>query len=509
MIYKYLGLLLFIFLVLSSVAQDSVVLNGYQRFYYPNGKISSEGPMRDGKPDRFWKTYSETGVIRSEGLRKHFELDSTWKFYNEKAQVNLIINYKSGKKSGLRYSYMVDKLVVDSFENDIKNHWSYIYFSKDTLQSKTFYKNGIEEGWSYQFSKEGRMVARTFYVNGFIRKRESFNSYDFQGRKEGEWKEFYENYNLKEVGYYRKGIRDGYFKYYDIDGNLAKIEKYRNGIIYDDAEEIAPYEIRIDYYEDGSIKVIGSYKDSLAEGIRREYSREGKLLDSYIMHKGVMVGHGIIDESGKKQGYWEFYYENGGLRGKGNYTNNVKNGEWVYFYQSGKMEQKGFYDQVGLINGEWIWFYENGATRIKEFYAEGEREGIFTEYTEDGILMAEGHYVKGSKEGDWIETVHGYIEQGSYLDNVPDGQWKYYYTTDTLYFEGLFIDGNADGFHIWYYRNGNPMVQGRYIMGLKEGDWKYYNESGDLSLRITFKDGIEVEYNAVKIEPELQISELE
>jgi antitoxin component YwqK of YwqJK toxin-antitoxin module len=53
------------------------------------------------------------------------------------------------------------------------------------------------------------------------------------------------------------------------------------------------------------------------------------------------------------------------------------------------------------------------------------------------------------------------------------------------------------------------MVQGRYIMGLKEGDWKYYNESGDLSLRITFKDGIEVEYNAVKIEPELKISELE
>jgi len=61
--------------------------NGYNKFYYPNGKLSSEGPMRDGKPDGYWKTYHTNGNIKSEGNRKDFQLDSTWKFYNDKGKL--------------------------------------------------------------------------------------------------------------------------------------------------------------------------------------------------------------------------------------------------------------------------------------------------------------------------------------------------------------------------------------------------------------------------------------
>jgi uncharacterized protein len=41
------------------------VVDGYQVFKYPNGTISSEGLMRDGKPDGFWKSYYVTGVKKS------------------------------------------------------------------------------------------------------------------------------------------------------------------------------------------------------------------------------------------------------------------------------------------------------------------------------------------------------------------------------------------------------------------------------------------------------------
>ena len=33
------------------------VKDGYTYFYYPNGQISSEGLLRDGKPDGYWKTF--------------------------------------------------------------------------------------------------------------------------------------------------------------------------------------------------------------------------------------------------------------------------------------------------------------------------------------------------------------------------------------------------------------------------------------------------------------------
>jgi hypothetical protein len=31
--------------------------NGYNKFYYDNGALSSEGTMKDGKPEGYWKNY--------------------------------------------------------------------------------------------------------------------------------------------------------------------------------------------------------------------------------------------------------------------------------------------------------------------------------------------------------------------------------------------------------------------------------------------------------------------
>jgi len=39
------------------LAQGEINPNGYNVFYYPNGNISSEGYLVDGKPDGYWKAY--------------------------------------------------------------------------------------------------------------------------------------------------------------------------------------------------------------------------------------------------------------------------------------------------------------------------------------------------------------------------------------------------------------------------------------------------------------------
>ncbi len=43
---KYLIIILFLFIYIGSSAQE-----GYQKYYYPNGKVSSEGTFINGKPD--------------------------------------------------------------------------------------------------------------------------------------------------------------------------------------------------------------------------------------------------------------------------------------------------------------------------------------------------------------------------------------------------------------------------------------------------------------------------
>src|SRR5689334_7889236 len=76
-------LLAYVF-VYDSYAQNEVRQNGHNVFYFPNGKISSEGEMKEGKPDGFWKSYYESGQLKSEGNRVNFKLDGIWKLYNEK-----------------------------------------------------------------------------------------------------------------------------------------------------------------------------------------------------------------------------------------------------------------------------------------------------------------------------------------------------------------------------------------------------------------------------------------
>ena len=63
----------FLILVMLSTlikAQTDKVEDGYTKFYYPNGQISSEGFMKEGKPDGYWITYYVSGVINQKVTEK-------------------------------------------------------------------------------------------------------------------------------------------------------------------------------------------------------------------------------------------------------------------------------------------------------------------------------------------------------------------------------------------------------------------------------------------------------
>lgn len=445
------GLLCFSFVVLL-YGQDTTYVPGIMKFYHINGKVSSEGPVRDDKPDGYWKTYDDSGRLKSEGNRVDFMLDGLWKFYNEDGKLVLQITYKNGKKNGIRRAVEEEFIVEENFKDDLKHGGSTFFYPDGKLHRTLEYQEGLEHGISKEYDKEGRLITLLEYKRGFIVNQEYFNRFDNLGRKTGLWKEFWDNDVVKNELTYRADLRNGYYKEYDREGKLLKVEKYINDELIRDASEVALYEIRYDYYPDGSVKVMGSYRDSIARGIRKEFNPDGSISKSYILFDGYVIGEGLLDAKNKRQGTWKEFYESGKLLAEGSYKDDVRIGEWKFYFPNGQLEQQGRFLVNGKADGTWNWYYSNGKLRREETFDQGIETGRMTEYDESGEVMLIGTYAHGLKEGLWKTKANEYNEEGEYVNDVKEGLWKSFFSNGIPYAEGNYVDGLADGIHKLYWK---------------------------------------------------------
>lgn len=490
--------------VFLTVAQETLNPDGYNVFYYPNGTISSEGTMRNGKPDGYWKTYHENGTLKSEGKRVNFELDSLWTFYNEAGDVILEVNYKQSRKDGIRKTYREDEIIVERFVNDQKEGLTEYFYTDGILMRIIPFENGLEQGNGFEYDKSGNIITLTQYRRGFIVNRESINRYDRNGFKQGRWKEFYDDGSLRIEGSFRNGKKEGFFKTYDRSGNLVELKKYVDDKEVIDAPEIATLQVVTEYFETGVVSRITTYRAGIAEGVSREYNSDGSIAQAIVYAGGNIMGKGIMDEEGRKVGKWEEYYANGRLRAKGNYSNDLKTREWLYYHENGQMEQKGEYNIEGKPVGKWIWYYENGNLWREEFFINGLRDGLVTEFDPSGNIISEGEYFEGLEEGKWMYNSDNHKIEGIYSLGQRNGLWKHYYPNGQLSFEGQFINDIPNGKHTYYWEDGKKKDEENYVMGRKEGDWIRYNEDGTPLLVITYSNNREVKYDGVRIRPEFE-----
>ena len=394
------------------ICQDNDIKDEFVQFFYPNDQVSSEGMMKNGKPEGFWRTYYVTGVVKSEGNRKNNLLDSIWVFYNNRGDTLQKISYMFGKKNGyyLEYGYDnintgIDSGIVKSKElyvNDKKGGISYYYYPDGRLKSDVSYVNGKMQGLSRQYDLEGMVITLIYYHNGYMTDKEEINTFNDEGQKNGVWKEFYPDGKVKKEEQYKDGILDGLYKEFNKKGNLILALKYNDGQLEIDSPG---EEIDIDYkniYDDQNGLVrSGAFRNNLPIGIHREYDYEGNVIASKIYNDlGKVVSEGIIDEGGNRQGPWKNYSETGKISAEGQYLNNYRSGDWKFYFANGRLEQKGKYSR-GRANGMWIWYYENGKILREEEFFNGRENGVIYEYSENGKLITEGYYVNGEQEGSW------------------------------------------------------------------------------------------------------------
>ena len=79
---------------------------------------------------------------------------------------------------------------------------------------------------------------------------------------------------------------------------------------------------------------------------------------------------------------------------------NEKNGYWEYFWDNGQVYFKGNWKK-GLMHGDWQSYYPTGRLLGAGCYKNGLRDGKFSSYHDNGNLECEGSFKDGKRIGSW------------------------------------------------------------------------------------------------------------
>lgn len=511
---KYIASLINIWILIFPVSSllyaQLEVQNGPVQIYYPNGQVSSEGFVKDGKPNGYWKTYYVTGIIKSEGKRTNFLLDSTWNFYNQSGELVEVINYQLGKRSGYTIKYSYDnpelpgqKTLIsrELYINDKREGYSYYYYTTGELKEEVSFSNGKREGYSKEFNKDSVIITLKQYNDNYLISRERINRTDSEGLKQGTFKSFFDDGTVKKEVNYLDDQLHGYFREYDEGGKLLQTFRYERGVVVEEIDEEAKeiIDFKRTFDDQGRMIFSGGYREGVPIGIHRFFDSTGTVINAYIYNEeGKKISEGIVDEQGNKKGSWTDFYVSGEVRAKGNYRNNRQNGDWVFYFKNGKTEQRGQFLN-GRFNGQWTWYYDSGELWRDESYFNGREDGYSTEYDKQGNVITEGNYINGEKDGKWVHIVGDHKEEGSYIIGLREGKWTYYYDSGQVQFEGNYLQGLPDGKQIYYYENGDIKEEQYYKSGLREKVWRKYDEEGNIELAIAYKNNDEIRINGIRV----------
>ena len=98
------------------------------------------------------------------------------------------------------------------------------------------------------------------------------------GKRDGPYKEWGWNGNLRIEGNYNKGSLQGYFRFWRENGNLSSEGNYHNGQRWDG--------IHRSWYENGQLSSKRHYKDGLVHGLTKGWDRDGNLWQEIYYIRG-------------------------------------------------------------------------------------------------------------------------------------------------------------------------------------------------------------------------------
>ena len=138
LIFVYAILISFVFLAFTS-SEDK----RYERTFYEDGTLASEGWMRFNVKTDYWSFYHTNGKIAEKGFFTYGKKEKYWFFYDENR-----IRTKEGK-------YVKNK----------QEGWWLFYDKKGQINHKCQLNNGLENGYCLKY-KDSKMISAEKYSNG-------------------------------------------------------------------------------------------------------------------------------------------------------------------------------------------------------------------------------------------------------------------------------------------------------------------------------------------------------
>ena len=203
--------------------------------------------------------------------------------------------------------------------------------------------------------------------------QEPLNSYDKQGKRHGEWVEYYDKdqSQIKYKGKFQNGKRTGLFKFYkeglkqpvaemnfDAEsGRVAARYLSQNGKVISEGEMLNQQRTGTwTYYHKDSdaIMMTEQYEQGELNGKKKIYYENGELAEEANYSNGELHGprklysvKGVVLEdllykNGELHGPAKFYNGKGELMSEGSYRNNKHHGTWKYYENGRFKEEKDF-----------------------------------------------------------------------------------------------------------------------------------------------------------------------
>lgn len=203
---------------------------------------------------------------------------------------------------------------------------------------------GFKDGYAvgkWNIYKKSNLIESMFYDDGYL---------------DGEYIELSAYGNIRTLGYYRKGKKNGSWDEFYESGDKNKT------CTYEDGDKI----LQIYYNTDGSIRSEQEFKNGDKNGVYRLYSYPDHLLKierNFV--DGTLVGKQFIwytsnlndyyqysnyNEFGKLDGdFSEIYIDTKNVKTKGQYKNGRQMGKWIYGEPNGTIYQQNTYDNDGRL----------------------------------------------------------------------------------------------------------------------------------------------------------------
>jgi hypothetical protein len=105
---------------------------------------------------------------------------------------------------------------------------------------------------------------------------------------------------------------------------------------------------------------------------------------TYTISEGDTIN--LTLSSGKKQGFWRYFWPNGDLKYEVFYENGEKEGLEISYYDNQDcLEYSNTYHN-GVLDGPRVMFYPNCNTKLEEFYSKGLKSGYERNFDLNGFV---------------------------------------------------------------------------------------------------------------------------